>query len=229
MVLVHVESEMAIVAACDPTVELPSGTDADELVRRLEPMALAGKVFYLVTDDPVRYRIELVAGEPASIDPELEASGGAFGLDLPTGRLALHGWTREGVPVAAGAIGCQPGQQALSVFVRRPFDSARHAQEMTSLLGDDWEHVKRVDRLSLLGCLPLVATAVLVLAQKWRWLLYALALLVLSYMPHVVLRSGRRYRDAERRQKAVEDARPHFLVRVAPTDQAGLAGGFLRV
>lgn len=230
MPLVLVESEMGIVAVCDSGLALPSSTDQDELVRRLEPMARTGQVFYLVTDDPLRCRLELRAGGPASPpDRELEPAGGTFGLDLPSGRLAVHGWTREGNPVSAGTVESAPGAHVLSAMVRRPFDSERHSQEMTELLGDDWAHVKRVDRLALLGCLPIVVTGLVVLAQRWRWLLYVLPLLALSWLPHVALRAGRRYREAGRRMEELEKARPQFLLQVEPTAQAGLAGGFVRV
>jgi hypothetical protein len=227
---ITVASEMAIVALCDPSVALPSGTDQDALLRELEPLARAGRVFYLVTDDPVRYVVELLANEepPAEISREFEPRGGTFGLTAPTGTLALHGWTKEGIPEAAGAVQARPGLQALSVLARRPFDGARHDEEMTALLGGEWTHVQRVDRLGLAGCLPLLLVAFSLFTRKWHWLWFMLPLLVASWAPHVVLRLARRYQTAARRVSEHEKARPHYVLSVMPADREGLAGGFVR-
>ena len=224
-----VVSEMAIVALCDPSVSLPSGTDQDALLRELEPLARTGRVFYLVTDDPVRCRIELLAGEPpAELSREFEPRGGTFGLAAPTGTLALHGWTKEGIPEAAGTAQARPGLQALSVLTRRPFDGARHDEEMTAVLGDDWKHVQRVDRLALAGCLPMLLVAFSLFTRKWHWLWILLPLLVAFWIPHLALRLTRRYRTASRRASAHEEARPHYVLCVMPADREGLPGGFLR-
>jgi len=222
---------MAIVAACDPSVTLPSGTDQDALVRELEPMARSGRVFYLITDDPIHCRIELLAGEepPSSLGREFEPTGGAFGLELPSGRVAVQGWSRDGVPAMAGDVASVPGRHAASVLSRRPFDSSRHAEDMAALLGAEWTYMERVNRLGLVGCLPLVLTTIGVLARKWQALWYVLPLLAISWLPYLVLRRSRRYRMAERRAWEHEQTRPHYVLHVTPTAQPALAGGFLRV
>jgi hypothetical protein len=228
---IAVASEMAIVAVCDPSVRLPSNPDQDVLVRELEPMARSGRVFYLITDDPVQYRIGLVAGEqpPSTHDREFEASGGTFGLELPSGRVALHGWSREGIPMLAGAVESAPGPHVLSVLARRPFEASRHAEDMTALLGSEWTYMERVNRLGLVGCVPLVVTAITVLAQKWHWLWFVLPFLAVSWVPYLFLRRSPRYKAGERRAWEEEQARPHFVFSVIPTVQRGLPGGFLRV
>ena len=43
---------------------LPAGLEQDILLRQLEPLARSAQVFFLMTDDPVKYRIEV--GERAS-------------------------------------------------------------------------------------------------------------------------------------------------------------------
>jgi len=102
-------------------------------------------------------------------------------------------------------------------------------KDMRAMLGADWTYMERVNRLGLVGCLPLLLTAIIVLAQQWRWLWYVLPLLALSWVPYLLLRRGSRYRRAERKAGEAEQTRPHFVVRVASTTQPGLAGGFLRV
>jgi hypothetical protein len=69
---------------------------------------------------------------------------------------------------------------------------------------------------------------VFALAQRWRWLLYLLPLLLVSWVPYLVLRQGRRYKAAEARAQEQEQARPHYVLSVVSTEQRGLAGGFLR-
>ena len=231
MTSIEVASELAVVAIADPSASLPSGADRDALVRDLEPLARSGRVFYLVTDDPVRYRIGLLTDEqrPPALGRDFEPSGGTFALELPSGRAALLGWGRDGAPILAGSIELAPGSHVLSVLARRPFEGSRHVEDMRALLGSDWTYMERVNRLGLVGCLPLLLTGIVVLAQKWRWLWYVLPVLGLSWVPYLVLRRGPRYRRGERRAREAEEARPHFVFCILPTEQQGLPGGFLRV
>ena len=158
----------------DSLTALPAGLDQDVLLQHLEPLARSGQIFFLVADDPVRYRID-------------------------------------------------------SVLTRRPFDGARHAEDMSELLGADWRFMQTVDRLGLVGCLPLVLTAVCMLAAKWRWLWYVLPVLAVSWLPYIVLKRSHRYKAAERRAAEQEQSRPHYVLSLTPTQQDGLSGGFLRV
>jgi hypothetical protein len=226
---ITVESDLAIVAVGDSSLALPSAPDQDALLRELEPLARAGRIFYLVADDPVRCRIGLVAGAPpAELGAAFEPSAGTFGLDLPGGTLALHGWSRGGAPVLAGTFAAAPGRHALSILARRPFEGSRHAEEMRALLGPEWAHMERVKRLGLVGCLPLLATAGILLARKWSWLWLVVPLLALSWAPYVILKTGRRYREAERRARELEEARPHYVLCLVPGGD-GLPGGFVRM
>ena len=227
----EVTSETALVALCDPSVTLPSGLDQEVLLRALEPLTQSARVFYLVTDDPVRYRIELMAGEPPSADlaRDFEPSGGAFGLDVPSGTLALYGWSKDGTPAVAGTISTKPGRQVLSVLAPRPFDGAQHVKDMAALLGSDWTCLERVNRLGAVGCLPLALVPISVLARKWHWLWVIVPLLALWLLPFMALRRGCRYKEADRRRSEAEHARPDYVFGVTPSDRADLAGGLLRV
>ena len=59
---IEVGSEVGVVTVGDPRTELPAGLDQEALLRYLEPLARSGRIFFLVTDDPVRYRIDLSGG-----------------------------------------------------------------------------------------------------------------------------------------------------------------------
>jgi len=227
---VEVASEAGIVALADSQAVLPAGLDQDPLLRQLEPQAHSANLFFLVTDDPVAYRIDLVAREPPpGPDGDLEGLGGAFRLDVPSGRAVLFGWDRSGQPEEAGGIAVPPGTQLVSVLSRRPFEAVRHAREMSELLGAEWDYMQKVNKLGLIGCLPLLLALVLVLIGRWSWLSVAVPIVVLSWLPYVVLKRGQRFRDAERRSLEHERARAHYVITLTPTEGSDLSGGFVRV
>jgi hypothetical protein len=228
---IEVSSESGVVALGSTTAALPAGLDQENLLRQLEPLARSAEIFFLLTDDPVKYRLDVLVDEalPSGLDREFEPLGGAFRIEAPSGRVALIGWDSSGQPREAGSASVSPGAHLLSVFARRPFDGKRHAEDMAKVLGADAKFMHRVDRLGVIGCLPLVLVGICVLARRWRWLWYLVPLLVLSYLPWVVLKRGRRYRSAEKRVADAELARPHFVISLAPTRQEDLRGGYVRV
>jgi hypothetical protein len=227
---VEVASEAAVVVLADSQAELPVGLDQDALLRNLEPRAHAGDLFFLVTDDPVAYRIDLAAGEPApGPDRDFEGLGGVFGLQVPSGRAVLVGWGKSGQPEEAGGITVTQGTQLVSVLTRRPFETVRHDQDMRELLGAEWEHMQKVNKLGLVGCLPLLLTLVLVLIGRWTWLAVAVPVTVLCWLPYVVLKWGARFQAAERRSTEHERSKPHYVISLSPAPEGDLSGGFLRV
>jgi len=183
---IEVPSESGVVVLADATAGLPAGLDQEALLRQLEPLARSARIFFLLTDDPAKYRIDVIANEtlPAGLDRDFEPLGGAFRLETPNGRVALIGWNKNGEPREVGSISASPGAHQLSVFTRRPFDAKRHAQDMANLLGADSKFVQMVDRLGLIGCLPLVLIAICLLAARWRWLWYLVPLLAVSWLPY---------------------------------------------
>lgn len=202
----------------------------------LEHEASAGRLFFLAAEDPLRFLVDVYVGEapPPELDRDFESLGGAFRLDVPSGRLAVAG---VGSPAAPGApIDVTPGPQLLTVMGRRAFDGKRHEAEMIALLGEaDWRFSKRTDTLALLGCLPLLLAigACVAALRKGRWitfLSYAVPILVVSWLPHLLLRWSARYRRIERAMAAHEGKKPHFILTLNASDQApGLPGGFLNV
>jgi hypothetical protein len=228
---IEVASEAGVVVVADSRTTLPAGLDQDALLQPLEPMARAGDVFFLVTDDPVCLRIDIVSGETATPDDrlEFEGLGGAFRLELSSGRMAVTGWDKAGTPAAAAEIVLVGGSRRLSVLTRRPFDGPRHVKKMRELLGTEWAYMERVNKLGLAGCLPMLVTAVVVLARKWDWLWVLVPVLVLSWLPYFVLKSGRRFKDAEGRAAAHEQALAHYVIVLDETQDSALAGGFLRI
>jgi len=228
---IEVTTEVGVVALGDSQAVLPSGLDQDALLRQLEPMAHSGSLFFLVTDDPATYRIDLVVGEPSPPGPDrdFEGLGGVFRLDVPSGRVALSGWDKSGQPADVGAIALPPGTQLVSVLTRRPFDGPRHVNEMSELLGDEWHYMDKVNKLGLVGCLPLALTAMVILARQWHWLWYVVPLLAVSWLPVLILKRGERFKAAEQRARELERARPDYVISLTATPEKGLSGGFVRV
>ena len=235
-VRLDVTADAGIVVVRDGAVSLPAETHLDALTRRLEELAHSGRVFFLSTDDPARYRIDLYVGEtpPASLDRDFEPLGGSFLLEAPTGGLVVEGCDLP--PRSEGDRGPAPievavGKHVLTARGRRAFDAKRHSEDMEEAFGpEEWRWMSRVDRIGLLGCLPTVVTLLLAISGRWRWLaLYGVPLLVVSWLPYLILKNTRRYRVAERRMQEHERARPHFILTLVPTAQDGLSGGFLRV
>ncbi|HKC99298.1 MAG TPA: hypothetical protein VKG20_14765 [Methylomirabilota bacterium] len=229
---VEVSSESGVVALAGPTAAaLPAGLDQEPLLRQLEPLVHSAELFFLVTDDPVRYRIDVIGNEPLppGLERDFEALGGAFRLEAPSRRVVLIGWDKAAEPREAGGVSVSPGAHLVSLFARRPFDGRRHAEDMAKLLGDDAKFVRIVDRLGLIGCLPMILVAISVLIARWRWLWYLVPLLAVSWMPYMILKCGGRYRRAERRASEAERARPHYVIGLAPTRHPELRGGYVRV
>ena len=195
-------------------------------------MAAARRAFFFVTDDPVRLRLELYTQEqpPESLDTHFEPLGGTFGLDIPSGELAVAGWNNEGnVKPTRLSVGAR-GAHVLRVLCRRPFDAQRHDEEMIAQVGEtDYRFFDKVNKSGVVGCVPLVLTAICLLARQWEWLWYLVPLLVVSWMPYVVLKHTERYKAVERAGSELEAARPLYVLTLAATEQTKLQGGFLRI
>jgi len=229
---VEVSSEAAIVVVADAATSLPAALDQDALLQELEPMAVARRAFFFVTDDPVRLHLELYAQEqpPGSLDTHFEPLGGTFGLDVPSGELFVAGWNNEGnVHPTRLSVG-ERGAHVLRVFGRRPFDVQRHDEEMIALVGEkDYSFFVKVNKSGVIGCLPLVLTAICVLARQWEWLWYLVPLVVGSWSPYVVLKHTERYKEVERAASELEAARPLYVLTLDATEQTELQGGFVRI
>src|SRR5499427_7359583 len=104
---IEVSSESGVVALAGPAAAaFPAGLDQESLLRQLEPLAHSAELFFLVTDDPVRYRIDVIGNEPLppGLERDFEALGGAFRLEAPSRRVVLIGWDKAGEPREAGGV-----------------------------------------------------------------------------------------------------------------------------
>jgi hypothetical protein len=126
-------------------------------------------------------------------------------------------------------VALAPGTRRLSVLTRRPFDGPRHVREMRELLGAEWTYMDRVNKLGLLGCLPMLVTGVTLLFMRWDWLWLLVPVMLLSWLPYFVLKSGRRFKAAEQRAAERERAMAHYVIVLEETQDQALAGGFMRV
>ncbi|HEY6555429.1 MAG TPA: hypothetical protein VI669_18880 [Vicinamibacteria bacterium] len=227
--------DSALLLVHDSAFALPVVEGANRQV--LEADAEAGRLFFLATEDPIRFRVHVYVGEapPAELESEFEPLGGSFLLEAPTGLLTVVA-PNPTVKSAAPSISVPRGPHILTVMGRRPFDGRRHGAEMVTLLGEaDWRFSQRTNWLGLLGCLPLLLAlgSLLFAIRHGRWrgfLLYALPLALLAWVPHLLLRRSSRYQRIERLMREHEAAKPLFILSLVPTERvSGLRGGFLNV
>jgi hypothetical protein len=169
------------------------------------------------------------ASPPPGPDRDFEGLGGVFRLEVPSGSVALIGWDKSGQPAEAGAIALPPGTQLVTVLTRRPFDGPRHIKEMREILGAEWEYMDKVNKLGLVGCLPLALTAIAILARQWHWFWYVVPLAAVAWLPLLILKRGERFKAAERRSSEHERSKPHYVITLTATPEKDLSGGFVRV
>src|SRR5262249_57787314 len=72
---IEVSSESGVVALAGPTAALPAGLDQTLLLRRLQPLARSAQIFFFLTDDPVRYRVDVIANEPLPVELDRKRRG----------------------------------------------------------------------------------------------------------------------------------------------------------
>lgn len=234
---VEIEAGSGIVvlrdAARQPRAQAKGGAEPDEALR---DEARAAGLFYISSDDPVCWRIDvrLDAGPPARV-PGFREQGGSFRVSVPSGELVLESheaWTAPQADRPSWRTRVAAGDCLVQVFERAVPSGAEHEARMLQLVGSaDWRFKTRVERFGLLGCLPLVLLALALLARRWRWALeYALPLLVLTWLPFVLLRRTRRYRDTAGAEAEHERGQAHLLLVVwpAPAD-CRVPGGSLQL
>jgi hypothetical protein len=216
----------------DAALSLPPA-DRDK-TDALERDAAAGKLFFLAAEDPIRFRADLYTEEalPPELQHDFQPLGGSFLLDLPSGRLLVAGY---GSKAEGTSIAVPGGPHVLTLMERRPFDGSRHEKEMVALVGEaDYRFSKRTTWLALLGCIPtILALGMLFLAiprRQWSLFYIALPLVVLAWAPHALLRNSKRYHRIQRLMSEHEAAKPHFILKLVPTERtSGLSGGFVNI
>ena len=94
----------------------------------LERDAVAGKVFFLASEDPMRFRVDVYIGEtqPPELQQDFQAVGGSFLLDLPTGQLVVAGYNSSDAKADVSPIAVPNGAYVLTMMGRRAFDGRRH-------------------------------------------------------------------------------------------------------
>ena len=105
---------------------------------------------------------------------------------------------------------------------------------MIALVGEkERRHSERVDRLGLLGCIPMLLGFVgLLFAVRGRFgfLLYVALPSVVLWLPFFLLRRTERYRRIEARMKEHEAQKAFHILRLARTEQLeDVRGGFLEI
>jgi hypothetical protein len=235
-----VDAGAGIVVVRDPAGPSPTPAVREDDDSLLREATRSGHLFALVSDDPLRCRVDVYASEPvpAEADRDFEPAGGAFLLLTPSRRVVAAAFDplRRQTADTGEPLAVASERSVVQLQQRRPFDGRRHEAEMRTLLGDaDWDYTRRVDRLGLAGCLvaalPLAAAFVALVGRRWHGLLlYALPLVLVAWAPFWVMRATARYRAATRRMQEHEDRKPHYIVTIRPADErTQLEGGFVRV
>lgn len=230
--LIRVEDNYGLAVLRDTTLSCPVPTPLGKARHSsiLEPISRRGDIFFIDGEDPIGLSIELlVEGEiPSEISPLYETVGGTFLLRAPSGHLALSGLESWASASPGTTLQVRPGDYAVSVFAHVTHDLTEHCRKLEALVGPaNWAYRNRADKLAFLGCLPTLAIAPALLVPPWRrFALYVLAAGVLSWLPHVVLRNTRRYRNVERQVKEFEAALPSFFLILVPVqDTTSRVGG----
>lgn len=197
----------------------------------LRPLARSGKLFFISADDPVRYRIHVLAEEEptAELLPHLDSTAGSFRLELPSGELVVSA-LEENSPSRA-TISATPGTYVLTVFRRAAFDSSLYRRTMQELVGAaDWRFSERVTNLGAVGCLAVVLAVILLLVPQtrgyWPWIIPTF--LAPSLLYHVMTRLPR-YKRIEAARKEHERRLPHYVIQLKRSESAReISGGWFR-
>ena len=196
--------------------------------------AVAGKAFFLASEDPMRFRVDLYIAEtlPPELQQDFQALGGSFLLDLPSGRLVVAGYNSTEATAGEPPIAMPNGAYVLTLMGRRAFVPRPRTGD--GGVGRDADcNCANEPMLSFLRCCPLSSRSSL--SGRFDkgnagFFYFALPLFVLAWAPHVLLRNSKRYQRIERLMKEHEAAKPHFILKLAPTERThGLSGGFVNV
>src|SRR5688572_15947785 len=88
----EIEAPLGIIGIWDSTLSPPTESeDVRTLVPALRETAKRGDLFFIETEDPVTYRIDVTIGDdvPAGMADEFEPRGGTFRLRVPSGKIQV--------------------------------------------------------------------------------------------------------------------------------------------
>ena len=218
---------LAILRDAFTAIPAPEGTSGDDLREALKARARDGQLFFMDGEDPIDLTVEVVAGGPLSPDTTelFEQQGGAFLLRAPSGRLILSGIA----DLTPGTLVVPPGAYALIAYRRKLPDPSAYRADLARQIGaTDLTFHARVNRLALVGCLPLVSTALALLLGRWRATLWLAAATLVGSLPWMLLSRSRRYLDIDRRLAAYHRQQPLFVLELRPLESTvSLAGGYV--
>jgi hypothetical protein len=228
----EIESPSGSVALLDASPSLSPAFNRDAAtVAELKEQARIGNLFLIEHEDSARYRIRVLVEEepPEELEKRFERVGGSFRLEAPSGTLAF--WGGKASKNGPGPFEVPPGTYLLQPMMHRPFDSKEYRASREKLLGaSDARYARIVDRIAMGGCLMTLFAAVLMMIAFWRrhkWTIIAVA--VLPWLVHFLLRSLPRYRRIEKICQAHDKQWPHFVFLLKRTEAAReLPGGWIR-
>lgn len=230
---VHVQDDHGLAVLRDASIEPPASPAVPkDRVGALRPLARDGHVFFIDGEDPISLRLEILVDQrlPPATAAQYRPVGGTFLLHVPTGVLQVSGYAAWCSQQSPQTLVVSPGAYGLTVHALETRDlTALQAAEAELVGPSGITHRDRVNRLWFLGCLPTLAFILTLMVPPFRRFWPAALLLAgVSWLPHVVLVRGRRYRDIGARLRAYEAALPHYFLQLRPLESPqGLTGGWV--
>lgn len=227
-----ITSDSGRIIFADASLQLaPPPIDDKNYVEYFRNLTPGGRVFILESehDDDLQLRVRIASDDDLGMLPSYRVPqpSGSYLLHLPTGALVAS----DGEPLGqAHRVELAAGYYSVAVrnLSEEQLIASLYQAEERALLGEtDWAYYQRLDRFSLIGCLPIVALPVLLLIFKWSWISFAAILVsALLLATNHVLRKSKRMRDIQARRDQLDEQYPHVLLTlIAAPSPEGLTGG----
>ena len=205
---------------------------ADDAPAALEHLARQGRIFFIDREDPIK-ALDIEVGTSSATD--LDRFGrvrplGSYLLEIPSGQLVVssaEAWVDAQPP--KDVLPVTPGSHTVSAYCWE-FDAAKYQDAIEQLVGGAEERFhSRVDKLYFLGCLPLVAAIVAMIAAAWWWGIGLAAAAIVLWLPYFAFKNTKRYQAVEAATRAYEKQLPHYVLQLTKVaSNEGLTGGYVR-
>lgn len=229
---IDLSAESGLFVLADHSAAELRGETSDDLRAAAQEAAGRGEVFFVYEEDPPDLRVAWWIGAEAPEDrfSSYRRQGGAFRLEVPTGRLRLFtpqvGEAQAELKEAE--IEAEPGTYQVLVWAPEEPDPQELAARERKLLGEaDHRFHRRLMALGTAGCLLWLPALAILLIPGLRRLWPAALVLLLPWLLFLALSRLPRSRRIEGRLKGPADLSAYVL-QLVPIDPSNpLPGGWL--
>ena len=229
-------AEASVLAVVSDEQFCPDNPSPDNLAP-LKSMAESGQLFFLHTDDPSFYRLDVYVDEspPEQLDIYFTARSGSFLLRSPTGRLVVllpaDRTPKQPPAVLRYCVEVPAGDYVVSVRNRQDVDVRAHEERVKQVAGsDDHRFYTRLNLGGAVGCLAMGFGGLLALIPSVRRAYWPVLLLfvvpTLAY--HLMTYTPRYRRVKELEEQASRSLPTYLLVLKSVPSIEGLSGGWYR-